>query len=124
MCEAAPAIAAGSSGGGAHGSLRMRCEVLEADQEAEEFRRRAAHEQKGHGPDQPPTKAHQFRARCTASGSTPIQIIGLLPLARSTHVQKRATSCIFAVRTRRHFPSILHDRSSQTISMPVSAGPA
>jgi hypothetical protein len=27
-----------------------------------------------------------------------IQIIGLLPLARQTHVQKRAASCIFAAK--------------------------
>jgi hypothetical protein len=68
---------------------------------------RAAPEPWGRGPDQPPTKAHQFRARCTASGSTPIQPIGLLPLARSTHVQKRAASCIIAVSMSRPAPSVV-----------------
>ena len=39
---------------------------------------------------------HIIRTRCTASRSTPIQPIGLLLLASSTQVQKRAASCIFA----------------------------
>jgi hypothetical protein len=74
---------------------------------------RAAHEQWGRGPDQPPTEAHQFRARCTASGNTPIQPIGLLPLARSTYVQKRGASCIFAAKIPNHRRRRLLRRRSQ-----------
>ena len=36
--------------------------------------------------DAPPSKADQPKTRCTASGITPIQPVGLLTLVRSPHV--------------------------------------
>jgi hypothetical protein len=70
-------------------TARIRIQLPSSCPERSLFPNRCVSEQWGRRPDQPPTKAHQFRARCTASESTPIQIADCCRLP-AQHTFKKA----------------------------------
>jgi hypothetical protein len=85
---------------GLHGPCDVRDRLLRRMQKTDTLT--AVHGERGAAcPDEPPTEADQPQTRCTASRLTPIQPVGSPARARSPDVQKRATSCMITVSSRR-----------------------